>query len=89
MLDRRETKGTDRICMSALNCPHCQSDLLRRSRRRAEDGLGRLLFCKAYRCLHCQERFFRLSTGRLFSAAVAVALVLTVGLTVAWPAVYG
>ena len=89
ILDRRKKETTDRICVSALNCPYCKSDLLRRSRRRAEDGVGRLLFCKAYRCLHCQERFFRLSIGRLLGAAVAAALVLTIALTVAWPAAYG
>ena len=88
-LDRRKKESTDRICVSALNCPSCKSDLLRRSRRRAEDGVPRLLFCKAYRCLLCQERFFRLSTGRLLGAAVAAALVLTIALTFAWPAAYG
>ena len=51
--------------------------------------MRRRLFCKAYRCLLCQERFFRLSTGRLLGAAVAAALVLTIALTVAWPAAYG
>ena len=51
--------------------------------------MPRLLFCKAYRCLLCEERFFRLSTGRLLGAAVAAALVLTIALTAAWPAAYG
>ena len=89
ILDRRKKESTDRICVSALNCPSCKSDQIRRSRRRADDGVGRLLFCKAYRCVHCQGRFFRLSIGRLLGAAVAAALVLTVALTVAWPAAYG
>ena len=88
-LDRRKKESTDRICVSALNCPYCKSDQLRRSRRRGDDGVGCRLFCKPYRCLLCQERFFRLSTGRLLGVAVAVALVLTVALSVAWPAAYG
>ena len=89
ILDRRKKESTDRICVSALSCPNCKSDLLRRSRRRADDGVRRLLFCKAYRCLLCQARFFRLSTRRLLGAGVAAALVLTIALTVAWPAAYG
>ena len=89
ILDRRKKESTDRICVSALSCPSCKSDQLRRSRRRADDGVRRRLFCTAYRCVLCQERSFRLSTGRLLGAAVAAALVMTIALTVAWPAAYG
>ena len=77
--------------MFALNCQYCKSDHLRRSRRRANDGVGPLLFCKAYRCLACEKRFFRLSIWRLLGAAVTVALVLTIDLaiefvqTLEWP----
>jgi hypothetical protein len=46
--------------------------------------VGRLLFCKAYRCLECGKRFFRLSKRRLLGAAVTAALVLTVVMAVAW-----
>jgi hypothetical protein len=86
ILDWSQTrKATDWIRVFSLICPYCKSDDVRRSHRRAEDGVRRVLFCKAYRCLACQNRFFRPSTWRLFGAAATAALALTIVLTIPWP----
>jgi transposase-like protein len=70
--------------VSLPNCPYCNSDSVRRSRRRPEDGAVRSLFCKAYRCLDCTRRFFRPSTRRVLGAAGVAALIFTVLLVLAW-----
>ena len=60
-------------------CPSCQSDHLRRSRHRPEDGLWRSLFYTAYRCRDCGRRFQRLTSGLLMGVAVAALFSLTFG----------
>ena len=53
-----------------VQCPSCQSDHLRRSRHRPEDGLWRSLFYTAYRCRDCGRRFQRLTSGLLLGVTV-------------------
>jgi len=60
-------------------CPSCQSDHLRRSRHRPEDGLWRSLFYTAYRCRDCGRRFQRLTSGLLMGMTVAGVLAATFG----------
>lgn len=60
-------------------CPSCQSDDLRRSRHRPEDGLWRSIFYTAYRCRECGRRFQKLTHGPLLGMAVAAAVSLTFG----------
>jgi predicted Zn-ribbon and HTH transcriptional regulator len=47
----------------SMNCPVCQSQRIRRSRRRGvlESRLLALLFIHPFRCLSCDHRFFRWS----------------------------
>jgi hypothetical protein len=65
---------------SMIKCPSCDSDRLRRSRFRPEDGLWRSIFYTAYRCRNCGRRFQRLTRGLLLGAAGVTALGLTFGL---------
>ena len=60
-----------------MNCPSCQSDRLRRSRFRPEDGLWRSIFYTAYRCRACGKRFHQLTRGPLLGAAVVAAFAAT------------
>lgn len=60
-----------------MKCPSCQSERLRRSRYRPEDGLWRSIFYTAYRCRDCGKRFQHLTRGLLLGAAVAAVLGLT------------
>ena len=56
-------------------CPSCQSDNLRRSRHRPDDGIWRSLFYTAYRCRQCGRRFQALSSR--LGLGVTVGLVLS------------
>ena len=60
-------------------CPSCQSDHLRRSRHRPEDGVWRALFYTAYRCRDCGRRFQRLTSGLLLGVTVVGVLAATFG----------
>jgi len=51
-------------------CPSCQSDHLRRSRHRPEDGVWRSIFYTAYRCRDCGRRFQWLTSGLLMGVVV-------------------
>ncbi len=48
-----------------IRCPRCQSEGIRRSRRRGffERGPLTLVFLKPFRCKHCERRFFRWPTS--------------------------
>lgn len=60
----------------SLNCPHCGSGRLRRSRYQPGDGLWRSMFYSAFRCRSCGQRSHHLTSGLLFSLASAAALAL-------------
>ena len=72
-----------------LKCPACQSDRLRRSRRRPEDGFARSTFFTAYRCRNCNTRFHRLNTGLVAGAALVGGFALTVVIAVLVGGMYG
>lgn len=55
-------------------CPSCQSDNLRRSRHRPEDGIWRSLFYTSYRCRQCGRRFQHLNSRLLLGVAVGAVL---------------
>lgn len=55
-------------------CPSCQSDNLRRSRHRPEDGIWRSLFYTSYRCRQCGRRFQHLSSRLLLGVTVGAVL---------------
>ena len=59
-------------------CPACRSDSIRRSHTRRSDGLRRTLFCSAYRCRNCHQRFFRLNNSIWFAAGGVVLIALAV-----------
>jgi len=44
-----------------IRCPRCQSEGIRRSKRRGfvERGPLTLVFLRPFRCKHCERRFFR------------------------------
>jgi hypothetical protein len=44
-----------------IRCPRCQSEGIRRSKRRSfvERGPLTLVFLRPFRCKHCEHRFFR------------------------------
>jgi hypothetical protein len=47
--------------VSMIRCPRCQSEGIRRSKRKGfvECGPLTLVFLKPFRCKHCERRFFR------------------------------
>jgi len=65
---------------SEVKCPYCQSERVRRSRFRPEDGLWRSIFYSAYRCRSCSERFQVLTRGLLLGATVTALLASTFAL---------
>ena len=72
-----------------LKCPACQSDRLRRSRRRPEDGVARSTFCTAYRCRNCNTRFHRLNIGLITGGVLVGGFALTVIVAVLVGGMYG
>jgi hypothetical protein len=58
-----------------MKCPACQSERIRRSRHRAEDGLWRSIFFTSFRCRDCGHRFQKLTRGLLLGGVVAAVLV--------------
>jgi DNA-directed RNA polymerase subunit RPC12/RpoP len=48
------------LLKSAKECPYCESERVRRSRRSGalEKSLGRILFLYPYRCEACDGRYF-------------------------------
>jgi TPR repeat protein len=63
-----------------MKCPSCQSERIRHSRHRVEDGLWRSIFFTAYRCRDCGKRFQKLTRGLLLGAVIAAILVSTFSL---------
>ena len=58
-----------------MKCPSCQSERIRRSRHRVEDGLWRSVFFTAFRCRDCGHRFQKLTRGLLLGVVIAAVLV--------------
>jgi hypothetical protein len=63
-----------------MKCPSCQSERVRRSRFRPEDGLWRSIFYSTYRCRDCDKRFQHLTRGLLLGAVVTAVLASTFAL---------
>jgi hypothetical protein len=72
-----------------MQCPFCNSDRLRLSRRRPEDGAWRSLVCTAYRCRQCGRRSLHRSGGLLIGLTAMSTLVVTFALGFAVGALQG
>lgn len=69
------------VATLSMKCPHCRSERLRQSRRRAEDGTWRSLLLTAYRCRDCRRRSQHLAWGRVIGVVSMAGLaILPVGL---------
>jgi len=66
-----------------MKCPACNSESVRRSRRRRSDGQLRAAFFKAYRCRKCRNRFWRLANAPALGAIVATSVFAVFGLGIA------
>lgn len=63
-LDRNE-KNWPQSSVDTRVCPRCGSEKIRRSFKKVNDGLLKVLFCKFYRCHECRYRYWVMDPMRL------------------------